>query len=594
MNDKMVRLAKKNGKDVEAEPMPFYYIEGKTDGRAALFISKKPGKSTLFGNVQKINQHIKRSRGDAFDKTSRLCVGQVTRVDSHLHFLIEDKKGGLAASQFVKGLKKLNQTRKLMLGKFALAAEPGEGGDSTTAPVVASGPKRDASGLTAEQAAISEAIAAKVPKPSPGQTSGDIDELYAAAAIADAQLQSVTTELAAATGGSAKFPPGLKGRERAEEKTANDYGGDHSKLTDLSRSSIEYESLEALYKGLDQISRKFTITKIKDRFKSPTPSGYRDILLNVQTDSGHICEMQLHLSQILAVKSEEHKIYEETRAIENIVMDQDRALTAEEVAKIREASKKYYDLLEQESQNVYGDVFDDAQDPDAEDLHESGLTRDQVAISDAIMAQLPSTPPSQTTANLDELYEEAKVADAELRSATERLAGVTGGSPSFPPGLKGEERAREKTANDYGGDFSKLTDLSRSSIEYKTLPELYNGLKQISQEFKITKMKDRFKNPTPSGYRDILLNAQLSNGHICELQLHLSQILEVKKGEGHKIYEETRAIENIVKDQDRPLTAEELTKIRAASKSYYDLLQAQSQEVYGAAFEDAQDPDDDE
>ena len=61
--------------------MLFYYIEGKRDGRTPFFISKKPGKSSLFSTVPKIYPHIKRSRGDAFDKTSRLSVGQMTRVE---------------------------------------------------------------------------------------------------------------------------------------------------------------------------------------------------------------------------------------------------------------------------------------------------------------------------------------------------------------------------------------------------------------------------------------------------------------------------------------------------------------------------------
>jgi len=151
--------------------------------------------------------------------------------------------------------------------------------------------------------------------------------------------------------------------------------------------------------------------------------------------------------------------------------------------------------------------------------------------------------PQQGTSDLDALYKQAEVADAELRGITNQIAEQTGGSAVFPPGLKGRTRASEKIDADYGGDASRLLDISRSSIEFENVAALRKGLADLEQRGIVVRMKDRFSSPTAGGYRDIMLNVRMSNGHICEVQLHLKQILAVKGGPGHKIYEEMRAIE---------------------------------------------------
>jgi hypothetical protein len=183
---------------------------------------------------------------------------------------------------------------------------------------------------------------------------------------------------------------------------------------------------------------------------------------------------------------------------------------------------------------------------------------------------------AQNSNDIDKLYQEAAVADVELQTATNKIASATGGKAVFPPGLKGRERAVEKTNAENGGDFTRLTDLSRSSIQYETMADLHRGLAQIDGQLDVVRIKDRFETTAPGGYRDMLLNVRMSNGHIVEVQLHLKSILEVKGGRGHEIYERTRSLEADAQTQGRDLTDSELAEIQT--------LRAESEQIYGEAF----------
>ena len=190
-----------------------------------------------------------------------------------------------------------------------------------------------------------------------------------------------------------------------------------------------------------------------------------------------------------------------------------------------------------------------------------------------------TTTPQQSSADLDVLFQQAAEADVVLKAITNQIATETGGTPMFPPGLKGKARTMEKIAADYGGDASRILDLSRASIVYDNFEALQKGLAALEGQVEIVRGKDRFEKPTAGGYRDIVLNVRMPNGHIVELQLHLKQIMEVKQGKGHEIYEKTRAIEAKAQLEGRDLTAQETAEIKA--------LEAESRAAYDAAFASA-------
>ena len=146
------------------------------------------------------------------------------------------------------------------------------------------------------------------------------------------------------------------------------------------------------------------------------------------------------------------------------------------------------------------------------------------------------------------------IANKELIEKTKRFANKTNGKAGFRDGLKSEERALQKINSDYFGDASKLVDIAGSKVVYETIDDLYKALKNFDYEFEILKIKDRIQKPIISGYRDILMNIKMKNGHIVEFRLHLKEMDEAAV-KGHKIYQQRRSLEAI--STQRKLTIEE-------------------------------------
>ena len=218
--------------------------------------------------------------------------------------------------------------------------------------------------------------------------------------------------------------------------------------------------------------------------------------------------------------------------------------------------------------------------PKTETTPKTSTEAPKTEVDAAAKTDTPAGPKgAQRSADIEQLYKDAAVAQKELSGATVDIAGKTGGKPIVPEKLKGRERAMEKITTDYKGDASRITDLARSSIEYKKLEDVYKGLEILKSKYEIVNIKDRFVKPTSAGYRDILLTVRMSNGHVCEVQLHLEQILAVKGGEGHKLYEIIREIEGKALKEGRALTPDEIAKIEWAN--------GESRKLYNEAIEKA-------
>jgi hypothetical protein len=120
-----------------------------------------------------------------------------------------------------------------------------------------------------------------------------------------------------------------KRRKRAIEKVWRGYAGDATRLRDLVRCSLVFETAEHVEAALDLIlvDPAVRILRVKNRFASTYDAkescGYRDIQLNaVVTEQNfeeeglalglheHVCEIQLHLAPIYEKKNDEgHKRY---------------------------------------------------------------------------------------------------------------------------------------------------------------------------------------------------------------------------------------------------------------------------------------------
>jgi hypothetical protein len=117
-------------------------------------------------------------------------------------------------------------------------------------------------------------------------------------------------------------------------------------------------------------------------------------------------------------------------------------------------------------------------------------------------------------------------------------------------GLKGIERGLKKVTVDYAGDCSMLSDMVRGTIIIDgTIKDLYTVLSELlampelkSSTVALEKIKDRYQVPMDGGYRDISLILRVF-GMVCELQLNLKEVVDIKESPaGHGMYEKTRLL----------------------------------------------------
>lgn len=185
-------------------------------------------------------------------------------------------------------------------------------------------------------------------------------------------------------------------------------------------------------------------------------------------------------------------------------------------------------------------------------------------------------------------FEQTKL---DLDDIIKNTAKEYGGVPVTVP-LKSKERVIEKVVMEYGGDFSRLTDLARGSVivpNSETAKKIFDDLTTKSDV--VVRAKDRTTSP---GYQDVLINVRTSNGNVAELQaltpaMFYGKMLPetsratlgekvfaqfektgIKPGEGHEIYEEARKLfakaKRTAEDQAR------LTELKKSEITYYSRL----------------------
>ena len=117
-----------------------------------------------------------------------------------------------------------------------------------------------------------------------------------------------------------------------------------------------------------------------------------------------------------------------------------------------------------------------------------------------------------------------------------------------------------------------MVDIAGSKVVYESVEELYIALNRFNKEYKILKIKDRIQKPL-NGYRDVLMNIEMKNGHIVEFRLHIKAMDEAADV-GHKIYEQRRTLE--AKSSQRKLTVRE--------KELIETLTLKEKELYDSAW----------
>ena len=174
--------------------------------------------------------------------------------------------------------------------------------------------------------------------------------------------------------------------------------------------------------------------------------------------------------------------------------------------------------------------------------------------------------------SFDQLYKHAQKGQGELENITELIALATG-THTFSSGVKSSDRALNKINNKLGGESERITDLTRTSIVSSDVPSLVRTFELLEQQTDILRVKNRFKTPGPSGYRDLSLLVRLPKSQIvAEVQLHLQAFSTIKNGAEHLNYEQIQNIERKQISENRALNDIEIAtiaKLRKESKQMY-------------------------
>lgn len=185
--------------------------------------------------------------------------------------------------------------------------------------------------------------------------------------------------------------------------------------------------------------------------------------------------------------------------------------------------------------------------------------------------------PVQPYQDFDILYSKSHQAQFELENLCKETALLSNTSTCFA-GIKSEQRALEKVTTELGGDASKITDIARATIIADDVSQLMMAYEVLQRESTIVKVKNRFKTPANSGYRDINMLVKLPKTNIiAEVQLHLREIAKVKSGPEHDIYEIVQGIERKAASEQRIVSDFEAAQINN--------LQIQSQHLYQQAWQ---------
>ncbi len=138
---------------------------------------------------------------------------------------------------------------------------------------------------------------------------------------------------------------------------------------------------------------------------------------------------------------------------------------------------------------------------------------------------------------IETLLAHAEANQAELGEAGDALASELG-VDWHDPGVKSEERAREKLEHGGYADAGELLDLARGAFVVDTAEQGQALAEALLKRFALF---DKGWKRLDSGYLDRKLILQFANGGTAEVQIVPRGIWDYRRAGGHKLYEEARA-----------------------------------------------------
>ena len=228
------------------------------------------------------------------------------------------------------------------------------------------------------------------------------------------------------------------------------------------------------------------------------------------------------------------------------ILDADRIVAADRKLYDLEWSKMVESSEERKNLEVLKGILGGCSASSPEDFTKQARERLRLA-SEAVS----TTKPRQCLSDMPVLFAQAATINPHFQACVKYWAdGVPGARPKCIP-IKRRDRAIQKTFRSYAGDASWLIDLARSAIIFDTTGALIETLKRINNDARVSilQIKNRldvnYDSRESAGYRNVSLSLivvdaeTMESGveaHICELQLCLSIIEDIKKAEGHRRY----------------------------------------------------------
>ena len=183
----------------------------------------------------------------------------------------------------------------------------------------------------------------------------------------------------------------------------------------------------------------------------------------------------------------------------------------------------------------------------------------------------------QPHSDLDSLYEASKKAEPAFQKDLEEWAQPLGGVVTYAPKetcepgtrLKKRSSSERKTRDFLNGDASGLRDVMRATVVGRQVVDCRKQAADFIATHDVITVKDRFLNPQ-GGYRDMLINYRTPEGLIAEVQFNTDGLLRAKEGEGHKLYEEMRAIQALPANKITDEQLDRLAELKKMSQKLYD------------------------